>query len=122
MAFLDEECRMKDDDNVHPPAASTHSESARLLPRGMLTTTDSRLPVRTTYLLSSVHSSGIWRRGLQNGTFPFPHRTTKLAGVSRHNLHDGCVKTQPHHHVGIVGIIVIEFCHRAVSFLSSSVC
>ena len=56
MAFLDEECRMKDDDNVHPPAASTHSESARLLPRGMLTTTDSdngaaRLPVRTTYLL-----------------------------------------------------------------------
>ena len=40
MTFLDEECRMKDDDNVHPPAASTHSESARLLPRGMLTTTD----------------------------------------------------------------------------------
>ena len=26
---------MNDDDNEHPPAASTHSESARLLPRGI---------------------------------------------------------------------------------------
>jgi hypothetical protein len=37
-------------------------------------------------------------------------------------IHDGCLETKPHRHVGIVGIIVvIEFCHRAVSFLSSSV-
>jgi len=61
MAFLDEECRMKDDDNVHPPPASTHSESARLLPRGMTDTSFLRR---------------LFGRGLRERIFLFPHRTT----------------------------------------------